>query len=246
MRRASCEAHVAQIRTTRELVSGFYGCKVKNIVYQDRPTTRDDMKQRIRETFQSLDHAEVLGVADSVGRRVRVSYTILECSIFSIQGLVITYLTSKHNYNIPISITEHMRVRSEDDSASTTYENYIVVYCNASNSINDDEKDEKWFRQKISWNEYSSSFQLKFAYLCRNFFVALCPLVLGLAATVVGGRNIDGIYSLPTVIKLYAPPRYGHCSVVARDRVDSSYIQSHVEICVVCIKINKRMRSVYE
>ncbi|KAJ4448031.1 hypothetical protein ANN_10043 [Periplaneta americana] len=46
--------------------------RLKNIVYQDRPTTRDDMKQRIRETCQSLDLAEVLGVTDSDRKRVRV------------------------------------------------------------------------------------------------------------------------------------------------------------------------------
>ncbi|KAJ4448108.1 hypothetical protein ANN_10120, partial [Periplaneta americana] len=32
MRRARCEARLAQIRTTREIVSGFYGCKENKVL----------------------------------------------------------------------------------------------------------------------------------------------------------------------------------------------------------------------
>lgn len=46
----------------------FWG-RIKEIVYSQKPTTRDDMKQRIRNACQSLYTKEILKATDSVTRR---------------------------------------------------------------------------------------------------------------------------------------------------------------------------------
>jgi len=48
----------------------FWG-RVKDIVYRDRPTTRDDMMQRIRNACQIIGNEEILRATDSVRNRLQ-------------------------------------------------------------------------------------------------------------------------------------------------------------------------------
>lgn len=50
----------------------FLWGRIKNLVYNTRPTTRDDMINRITEAIQSLNDAEILGATNSFQRRVNL------------------------------------------------------------------------------------------------------------------------------------------------------------------------------
>lgn len=50
----------------------FLWGRITDLVYINRPTTRDDMKQRIRTAIASLDAAEIRRAVDSMQNRVRV------------------------------------------------------------------------------------------------------------------------------------------------------------------------------
>ncbi|KYN08431.1 hypothetical protein ALC62_00585 [Cyphomyrmex costatus] len=43
---------------------------IKDLVYRERPTTAEDMKNRIRQAIQSLDSAEIRRATDDFQRRV--------------------------------------------------------------------------------------------------------------------------------------------------------------------------------
>ena len=50
----------------------FLWGRIKNLVYNTRPTTRDDMINRITEAIQSLNEAEILRATNSFQRRVNL------------------------------------------------------------------------------------------------------------------------------------------------------------------------------
>lgn len=49
----------------------FLWGQIKDIVYQHRPTTRNDMMERIRNAFQSLSFKEILRATGSVETRLQ-------------------------------------------------------------------------------------------------------------------------------------------------------------------------------
>ncbi|EZA47972.1 hypothetical protein X777_14655 [Ooceraea biroi] len=49
----------------------FFWGWIKNIIYQQCSTTREDMKERIRNACQSLSDVEVLRATDNIRERIR-------------------------------------------------------------------------------------------------------------------------------------------------------------------------------